>query len=77
MIITSLLPLAFLLGDDTPMELFKKGSYMMWPIIILSFITLTVVVERLLFIIRENSHREPEVVGRCLRAWRRVTSTAP
>jgi biopolymer transport protein ExbB len=60
------LPLAFLLGDDTPMELFKKGSYMMWPIIILSFITLTVVVERLLFIIRENSHREPEVVEKML-----------
>jgi biopolymer transport protein ExbB len=60
------LPLAFLLGDDTPMELFKKGSYMMWPIIILSFITLTVIIERLLFIVRENSHREPEVVEKML-----------
>jgi biopolymer transport protein ExbB len=58
----TILPLAFLLGDDTPMELFKKGSYMMWPIIILSFITLAVIVERLLFIIRENGNRDPEVV---------------
>jgi biopolymer transport protein ExbB len=60
------LPLGFLLGDATPMELFKKGGPLMWPIIILSFITLTVIVERLLFIVRENSHRDPEVVGRML-----------
>lgn len=64
--ITNCLPLAFLLGDQTPMELFKHGGPVMWPILLLSFIALTVVVERLLFIIRENSHSEPEVVAKML-----------
>ncbi len=64
--ITNCLPLAFLLGDDSPMELFKKGGPVMWPILLLSFIALTVVVERLLFIFRENGHREPEVVAKML-----------
>ena len=38
----------------------------MWPILLLSFIALTVVVERMLFIVRENSHREAEVVEKML-----------
>jgi biopolymer transport protein ExbB len=59
-------PLAFLIGDETPMELFMNGHAIMWPILILSFIALTVVVERFLFIIRENGHREPEVVAKML-----------
>ena len=42
--ITSL-PLAFLIGDETPMELFKNGGLVMWPILLVSFIALTVVVE--------------------------------
>lgn len=60
------LPLAFLLGDATLMELFKMGGPIMWPILLISFIGLTVVVERLLFTLRENSHREPEVVEKML-----------
>ena len=60
------LPLAFLLGDSTLMELFMKGRQIMWPILLLSFVGLTVVVERLLFIIRENGTREPEVVEKML-----------
>jgi len=60
------LPIAILLGDATAMELFKKGGGMMWPILLLSFVMITVVVERLLFILRENSHREPEVVEKML-----------
>ncbi len=67
MIIQSL-PFAFLLGDDTPMDLFIKGKEVMWPILLLSFVAITVVVERLLFIIRENASREPEVVEKMLEA---------
>lgn len=65
MIIQSL-PIAFLLGDMTVMELFKHGGYIMWPILLVSFLLVTVVVERMLFIIRENSNREPEVVEKML-----------
>jgi biopolymer transport protein ExbB len=70
MIIQSL-PFAFLLGDDTPMDLFIKGKEIMWPILLLSFVAITVVAERLLFIIRENASREPEVVEKMLEAVER------
>jgi biopolymer transport protein ExbB len=60
------LPLAFLIGDETTMELFRNGGAMMWPILILWCIALTVIVERLLFIVRENSTRDPVVVGKML-----------
>lgn len=65
MIIQSL-PLAFLLGDDTPMDLFIKGKEIMWPILLLSFVAITVVIERIIFIIRENASREQEVVQKML-----------
>lgn len=64
--ITSTLPLAFLLGDMSVMELFVHGGPIMWPILLTSFLGITVVVERLLFIIRENGNREPEVVEKML-----------
>jgi biopolymer transport protein ExbB len=70
MIIQSL-PFAFLLGDDTPMDLFIKGKEIMWPILLLSFVAITVVVERILFIIRENASREPEVVEKMLESVER------
>ena len=70
MIIESL-PLAFLLGDDTPMDLFIKGKEIMWPILLLSFVAITVVIERLLFTVRENASREPEVVEKMLEAVER------
>jgi biopolymer transport protein ExbB len=70
MILNSL-PLAFLLNnpDGSPMtlmDLFRAGHEIMWPILFLAFVALTVVVERVLFLIRENSHREPEVVAKML-----------
>ena len=70
MIIQSL-PFAFLLGDATPMDLFIMGKEIMWPMILVSFVMITVVVERLLFIVRENASREPEVVEKMLEAVER------
>ena len=55
------LPLAFLMGQ-TPLELFAHGGPIMWPVLIVSFLAVTVVVERTLFLIKENASRQPEVV---------------
>ncbi len=75
MIIESL-PIAFLLTNPdgspmSPLELFHAGKEIMWPILLVSFIGVTVGIERLLFILRENSHREPEVVEKMLEAVER------
>jgi biopolymer transport protein ExbB len=69
--ITHSLTLAFLLvnpdgSDMSPMDLFAAGRQIMWPILLLSFVAITVIVERLLFIFRENASREPEVVQKML-----------
>jgi biopolymer transport protein ExbB len=69
--ITQLLPLAFLLknsdgSDMSAMDLFAAGGPIMWPILLLSFVAITVIVERLLFIFRENGSSEPEVVQKML-----------
>ncbi len=58
-------PIAFLMGQS-PLELFTHGGPIMWPIIIVSFLAVTVVIERALFLFRENSNREPEVVEKIL-----------
>ena len=63
--ITASLPLAFLMGQ-TPMELFKHGGPIMWPILLVSFLLITVAVERVIFIIREATRRQPEVVEKML-----------
>ncbi len=63
--ITTSLPFAFLMGQ-TPMELFKHGGPIMWPIIIVSFLCLTVAVERIIFAVREAVTREREVVEKML-----------
>lgn len=66
--ITSILPLARfeLLMHQTPMELFANGGIIMWPILIVSFLGVTVAIERSLFIWREAASREPEVVEKML-----------
>jgi len=65
--ITMHLPLAFeILMGKTFMELFKAGHFVMWPMITLSFVGLTVVVERVLFIIRENASRDHDLVEKIL-----------
>jgi biopolymer transport protein ExbB len=48
------------------MELFAHGGPIMWPILLVSFVAITVVLERGLFLWRENAHREPEVVEKML-----------
>ena len=50
----------------TPMEYFTAGGPVMWPILAIIFVGITVVVERMLFIMRENSRRQPEVVEKML-----------
>jgi len=70
------LVIAFLLknqdgSDMSFMDLFLAGHEIMWPILLLSFILITVVVERLLFIMRENASREPEVVEKMLESVER------
>ena len=65
------IPLAILLmnPDGTEMsmmDLFHAGKEIMWPILLLSFVGITVVVERLLFIIRENRTREAQAVEKML-----------
>ncbi len=59
------LPLAFLM-NKTPMELFKAGGEIMWPILLVSFLMITVAVERVLFIFRENSRRDTDLVDKIL-----------
>ena len=51
---------------QTPMELFVKGGPIMWPILLVSFLAVTVVVERVIFLMRERSARQPEVVEKML-----------
>lgn len=69
--ITAHMPLAFLLTNTdgspmTMMELFKHGGPVMWPILLVSFMMITVALERVIFIFRENSRRQPEVVNKML-----------
>ena len=55
-----------LLMNMTAMELFTHGGPIMWPILLVSFIMITVVIERTIFIFRENANRESEVVEKML-----------
>jgi biopolymer transport protein ExbB len=51
---------------QSPMELFVHGGPIMWPILIVSFLAVTVVIERTIFLIRERSTREPAIVEKML-----------
>ncbi len=65
--ITQHLPLAVeIIMGKTPMELFKAGGPVMWPVLLVSFLSLTVVVERLIFIVRENAYRDHDTVEKML-----------
>lgn len=50
----------------TPMEFFIHGGYIMWPLIVLSFVILTVVIERVIFTIRESANRDRDSVEKLL-----------
>jgi biopolymer transport protein ExbB/TolQ len=76
MITASSLPVAFLM-NQTPMELFHHGGPIMWPILIVSLIGLTVVVERVLFIIRETPAVSQRSSKRFWSASKPAMSTAP
>jgi biopolymer transport protein ExbB len=58
-------PIAFLMGQS-PIELFVHGGPIMWPILLVSFVAVTVVLERVAFLLKENSTRQPEVAGKML-----------
>jgi biopolymer transport protein ExbB len=58
-------PLAFLMGQS-PIELFIHGGPIMWPILLVSFVAVTVVLERTVFLLRENSTREPELAEKMI-----------
>lgn len=44
------------------MDLFVKGGPIMWPLLVTSIVAVTVVIERLFFIVRERLRRDPAVV---------------
>ena len=43
-------------------ELFRKGGPVMWPLLLASIVSLSVVIERLFFIAMEKARRKPELV---------------
>jgi biopolymer transport protein ExbB len=59
------LPLAFVMGQS-PMELFVHGGWIMWPILLVSFVAVTAVIERVMFMIVEASRRQPAIVEQML-----------
>ncbi len=59
------LPISFLMGQS-PMELFVHGGIIMWPILLVSFVAVTAVVERILFMVTESTRRQPALVEQML-----------
>jgi len=47
-------------------EIFHKGGPIMWPLLALSVVVLSVVIERFLFIVIERKNRDERLVGEIL-----------
>lgn len=47
-------------------QIFLKGGPVMWPLLLTSIIALTVVIERVIFMVSERRKRQPEVVEKLL-----------
>jgi len=58
--------LGFLMGDMSSLELFRAGGPVMWPILFVSLVGMTVVIERVLFTVRENRRRNPGLVDQLI-----------
>lgn len=52
-------------------QIFLKGGLVMWPLLATSLVTLTIVIERLLFVIAERLRRQPAVVEKIFDAAER------
>lgn len=48
------------------LELFQKGGPIMWPLLLTSLISLSVVFERVFFIFRERRNRRPDIIEKVL-----------
>jgi biopolymer transport protein ExbB len=59
------IPIAFVMGQS-PMELFVHGGWIMWPILLVSFVAVTAVVERVIFMVTESTRRQPALVEQML-----------
>ena len=62
---TTVPTLAFLM-NQTPMELFKHGGLVMWPVLTVSFLLFTVVIERVILLIREKMLTDPSAPAKML-----------
>jgi len=47
-------------------EIFYKGGPIMWPLLLVSIVALTVVIERMFFILLDKKNRDPVLVGEIL-----------
>ncbi|MDR1009886.1 MAG: MotA/TolQ/ExbB proton channel family protein [Opitutaceae bacterium] len=57
-------PLLAFISEREPLDWFKSGGPIMWPLIIVSFLAFSVVAERIIFLIREKATRNPRIAGR-------------
>lgn len=55
-----------LIMGKSPLELFAAGRGIMWPLLLLSFIMITVTIERVIFVIRETQRRDPDLVEKMI-----------